>query len=298
MAVTRKIGFYSIQLLNVSDDGESIDATKLKEVLKYILEHRKERRKRSISDNRFYFLDEVVDCEISSNIQTWIFKYAEHGRRPPLINKNTLEERDNPRELEEGELERTHLGLRYNENENEIVLLLEEIKAGVTIGRLVDYLEHFASELYRSIRVIRNYRIKHSIIPKHDFLQELGKLQRVHAGYISVSKQLLGSEFLDLSSRIEEVRHNIVIEVKAERKMSVQDFFVDVYNKFTTSSQPISKIRVYGFNEEKNEIILDTELIKQIQHLELETNILTGEINSQEMIGRLTHILLGLQNNG
>jgi hypothetical protein len=292
MPVTRKVGFYSIRLLNNIDDGEVVDVTKLKEILKYILEHKREDRKRAISDNRFYFLDEVVDCNSDSDIQVLVFKYAEHGRRPPLINKDTLEERDNPREMEEGELERTHVGFRYTENE--IIVILEEVRTGVTIGRLVYYLEYFLGELYNQLGAVRNYSIKHSIVAKDDFSQELKKLSRVHVGYISMSKSLLGSEFLDLSDRTEQVRSEIVIEVKAERKKTIKGVFLDVYNKFLSTGESVSKIRVYGIDDDQNSVILDTDLIKQVQHLEFEKDIYTGEINSQELIDRLTQILLSL----
>jgi hypothetical protein len=194
--------------------------------------------------------------------------------------------------MEEGELERTHVGLRYTEDE--IIVILEEVRTSVTIGRLVYYLEYYLGELYNQMGSVRNYTIKHSIVAKENFFQELGKLSRVHAGYVSMSKNLLGSEFLDLSNRTEQVRSEIVIEVKAERKKSIKGVFVDVYSKFVSTGESVSKIRVYGIDDDQNQVVLDTDLIKQVQHLEFEKDILTGEINSKEFIDQLTQILLNL----
>jgi hypothetical protein len=53
---------------------------------------------------------------------------------------------------------------------------------------------------------------------------------------------------------------------------------------------------VYGLDENNHEIMLDTEIIKRIQHIELKTNILTGEIDSQEMIDNILQILLSYNN--
>lgn len=294
MKVTRKIGFYSMQIVSRNDASEVFDVSKLREIVNYIVSLAREDRKWDATKRKFFFLSDVNVIPNNHNVETWIFKGAEHSYRPPLLNSNTLQERENPRELEEGDMEKTHLGICYYEDE--IILILEEIKSGINIGRINMYLENFAEDFYRLSGNKLNYKIKHSSIPKENFLEELQKLRRVRLGIVSVSKQLLGSEFLNFSNRIHEIQDEINIEIKACRMGSIQDTVSDIYKKLTGSHENIKKIRVYGLDENNHEIILDTEIIKKIQHIELETDILTGEIDSQEMIANILQILLSYNN--
>lgn len=295
MTVTRKIGFYALQLVNSNDPDDIIAPLGIREVIDYVQSITKPDRKREFDENKFYLLSEVSEFEHSNAIQTLIFTYAEHGHRPPLINKDTLEERDNPKVLAEGDSEKTHAALRYDDDE--AILLLEEVKSGLTVSRLVYYLEQFADQLINSRGQVRNYKIRRSIIPKHDFLAELMSLRRVRVGYISMSKRLLGSKFLNLSDRIEEVEDDITIGVNARRNNSVKYFFEDIYNRFSASDSEITKIRVHGFNDDNRGIILDTEIIKTIEYLDLDTNLLTGEIDSQQFLRLLISILFNGESN-
>jgi hypothetical protein len=239
MKVTRKIGFYSMQIVNRSDASEIFDASKLREIVDYIISLAREDRKWDATEKRFFFLSDVHVSPNNPNVNTWIFKGAEHGYRPPLLNSNTLQERENPRELEEGDMERTHLGLCYFENE--VILVLEEIKSGINISRITKYLENFAEEFCHLSGNNLNYKIIYSSIPKENFLEELHKLRRVRVGFISVSKQILGSEFLNFSNRIHEIKNEINIEIKANRMGSILEPIRDTFNKLTSGNQAIKK---------------------------------------------------------
>lgn len=294
MTVTRRIGFYSMKVVSPSDTSEVFDTSKLREIVNYIVTLAREDRKWDATEKRFCFLSDVNVSPNNPNVETWIFKGAENGYRPPLLNGNTLQERENPRGLEEGDMQKTHLGLCYYEDE--VILILEQIKYGININNITRYLENFAEKFYRLSGNNLDYTIKYSIIPKENFLEELQKLRRVRVGFVSVSKQLLGSEFLNFSDRTREIKDEINIEIKANRMGSILDPIVDMYHKLAASNQKIKKIRVYGSDENNHEITLDTEIIKKIQHIELQTNILTGEIDSQEMINNILQILLSYNN--
>lgn len=290
--VTRKIGFYSLKLVRRNDETELLNPLLLVELMEYINSLGKAGRKRDIAENKFYFLSDMENTSEDANIQTLVFKHAEHGRRPPLINKDTLDERENPKELPEGESEKVHIALRYFEDE--IILLLEEMRSAITIKRLVYYLEELATAFYSSSNETLPYKIIYSTLVKDNFLEELSKLRRVSVGYISVSKQLLGSEFFNLSDRIEELKQDVVVEVRAEKNRSATGFIEDIFNKLTSSEQQISKIRVYGIDEENFGVTLDTDIIKKIKFLEFETDLLTGEIDTPTILNQLTSILMSL----
>jgi hypothetical protein len=132
--VTRKIGFYSMQVVNSGDASDVFDVYRLREIVDYIVNLTREKKKWDATEKKFFFLSDVNVYTNNPNIETWIFKGAEYGYRPPLLNSTTLQERENPRELEEGDMEKTHIGLCYYDDE--IILILEEIKSGININRI------------------------------------------------------------------------------------------------------------------------------------------------------------------
>jgi hypothetical protein len=225
-----------------------------------------------------------------------IFKHAESGKIPPIINQETLGERENPREMNEGEREINHVALDYQKDE--IMVLLEECKPGLTIGRFVYYMERFAKTylITTKNREIKSFRIHYEALVKENFLEELRKLDRVNVGQIYTTKQLLGSEFFDLrEDNIRLVKHDIIVQINAEKYRSIKETLTEIYGKFVASDEKIKRIRVSGFDNDNHLVRLDTDIIKRSRFLDFETNILTGELSGQEMKLRLSQLLLDLR---
>ena len=315
MQVTRKIGFYALKLWNNKDMEESLDPRKLKQVFDYIVSLEKTERRRVTGGDGYYFLSDVDEFTEQSNleeqqedsreqtdieegqlslleghldIQKLVFKLAKDGRRSPLIHRDTLDERDNPKELKEGERNIVHAVIRYFDNE--AIILLEATKPGVTIGRLEHYLNDYAARFYDTQQTHKPYVIRHEILVKHDFLEELRKLRKVQAGQLSISKRLLGSEYLNYSDRIRTVQKDIVVHIKAESGNSIESLAEDLYEKFTTSGSDISRLRLVGLNEEDQLVKLDTVMLERVQMLKFETDIHTGEIKTNQIFEHLVHL--------
>lgn len=285
----RKIGFYSIKLQDKERKDLTYSTEKLKEIINFIMNLSKEKRKVDIEKtNKFYFLKQV---ENKNSIQNIIFESAKYNHRPPLIDKETLNERDNPKKLTEGELEKTHVALKYKKEE--IIVVLEERKAGVTIHQIISYFYNFAKMYYQSKNPPEEllYYFSIGVIPKGEFLAELKKLSRAIRLEVFLNKQLLGSEFLKYANKTEEVKDEIILTIKAQRMMSLKELAKQFFNEFGVRKAEIKKIRVIGISEEGNKVLLDTDIIKKVEYIETELERSTGVVRSNELFYKLNEIL-------
>ncbi|MGB3137414.1 MAG: hypothetical protein WBB18_11470, partial [Nodosilinea sp.] len=89
MTIARKIGFYAIKLHSSNDLSAPQEPSFLRQVLEYIQALDKTDR-RHFDEDRFYFLDEVENSLEDESIQLLLFKNAETGKIPPIIDKQTL----------------------------------------------------------------------------------------------------------------------------------------------------------------------------------------------------------------
>ena len=126
---------------------------------------------------------------------------------------------------------------------------------------------------------------------KDDFLDEIGHLSRVTCADIFVDKQLLGSEALDYSNRINQVKHEIVVTVKAKNNDTIADFARDLYAKFNGGENRIQKIRIVGRNEENNEVVINTDFIERQEYIMPEINEITGELSTAEVFVEMNAVI-------
>lgn len=115
-----KIGFYWLLLRNGENDIRVED--NFCRLLEYINSLPRIERKQDISGDKFCFLEEYVNHS-NRNICTLLFKSAKHSYRAPLLNRNTVEERENPKTLDEGEGMKTHLLIKWIDGDG--LMLLE-----------------------------------------------------------------------------------------------------------------------------------------------------------------------------
>lgn len=288
--ITRKIGFYNLRVLSKSDDSVALPPQQyIQDIFDHITKKPKKDRRQELGDDRFYFLSDCRNLSGRSDIQTLVFKFANYGRLPPLIEKATLTERDNTRKLNEGELQRTHAAIRYFDDE--AIVLLEVSKPSITINRLNQYLRIFDQSLHDLRGEIQKNRIETGIIPKGDFLEELHNLKRAKIGTITMSKQLLGSEHLNLSDRLSETQKDINLTVKADRKKDIGGLVEELFDKMTTSSAEVKRLRVHGTDEHNQAVTLDTQRIRREDYFEFEPDPLTKQVKTPEMLDQLSRMI-------
>jgi hypothetical protein len=287
--IQRKIGFYSLKLKRLRKEKTYEPPDELKKVFSHILKLDEKDRvveQKTPTAKRFHVLRK---SKLSQDTQAILFVSAKFNHRPPLIDRDTAERRSNPKRLREGEEELTHIVLKYRKDE--IVVLIEEHNPGISIGWLAKYLMILANSYYKSKDEKRKWKIENSVIPKDNFLCEMQKLSRVVIGEVHTEKKLLGSEFLNYSNKTDQVKDDLVLYLKAEKNKSILSPLEDIYRKYKKNDGEIIKIRVEGINEYGNRILLDTEIIKKIQHIDALANEDTGVIQSSELFRDMLSII-------
>jgi len=281
----RKIGFY--YLILKTDDSNLLISTELQRIINFVIVQEKVARRTDISTNKFCFIEESTLSE-DGLTQTIIFKSAIHSYRAPLLDRETINERDNPKTLSEGESQKTHFIIKYKDGD--AILIGEKFRAGLAAQQLVEYFnkyKHFYETIHNQIL---NYQFDYETIAKDNLDEELEKLNRVLSASVYVDKQVLGGEALNFSDRINSVQESIIIEIRASRTQSIKETAKDIIAKFNGGARVVNKVRIKGKNSSNNDITIDTDFIEKREYINAELNGDTGEVNSGFLLNQLTDI--------
>lgn len=270
----RKIGFYYITVNEGNDLLESFNIT-----INSIQLMDKKRKVYNLGSNKFCIIDSIV--ETKNNQTRIIFKSATHSYRPNLIHRDTIEERESPKEIKEGDLEKTHIVV--DKKDGNILVVLEKHQNGINISQFIKYLNKF------SLKKEVNFGFE--TIVKENFLEEINNMSRVTIANIVIDKQLLGGDALNYSNRITQVKHDVMLTVKAKNKDTIADFVMDAFLKFNSGDTSISKIRIVGRNEDNNEVVLNTDFIERQEYINPEINETTGELSTLDVFSEMTSVL-------
>jgi hypothetical protein len=276
----RKIGFYYLTVSN----KEITASEAFNQVINHINELERANRRLNLGNNKFCLLDDFQHFQQNKRSKI-LFKSATHSFRPNLIHRETITERESPKQLQEGETQKTHLVTKSINGE--LVFLMEKHLNGIGANQFIKYLNHFLEQIETEIPFLFSFEI----MVKDNFLDEIELLNRVTCAEVFIDKQLLGSDALDYSNRINQVKHEVVLTVKAKNKDTIEDFARDVYAKFNGGENVIRKIRIIGRNEENNEVIINTDFIERLEYIMPEINEVTGELSSLEVFQLMNAVI-------
>jgi len=265
----------------------------IEEIISFIIKLYKIKKFYDLKNNKFCFL-ELSNVDFKDEIITIItgmFKSARNEFRPNLINKKNGNERKNPKEITEGDIEKTHFVIKLDKNTNEVYLFLEYNFHGINTNDVVNYLQYFTNQYLASINMPRNFSVKHLIIPRNNFLTELEKLARTKLAEVYFDRQLLGSKALNFSNRFISLKKDIKLTATASsHKESITDVVIDLFNAFNNGKNDITKVRVYGNDLDDNEVVLDTSFMSKVEFLNIDINPETGELNTTQIFSGLKKI--------
>lgn len=279
----RKIGFYYLHYRN-GDEVLGVESG-LVRLLQYINAQSNRAKKQDISDDRICFLD-IFEYNEDSCLLKMLFKSAKHSYRAPLLNRNTVEARENPKTMEEGEQIKTHLLIKFVNGD--AIVFLETGRNVLTLKIITDYLNTFISifnNAHRRDRIEGTFSF--DMIPRDDFREVLDNMERVLCAEVFIDKQVLGSNALNFSDRIEHVQDNIILEIKTERRETIKHTIYDIFSRLTGGQSVIRRIRVKGKTSDTNESIIDTSFINKKEFIDAQQNEDTGEYNTAYMFSQL-----------
>lgn len=278
----RKIGFYYLEFSKPNNADLELK-TELNQLFAFLNTRERENNKYDLNIQKFCILD---SCTINGDIVNLIFESAIHSYRAPLMDRDTVSKRENPKTLKEGEILKTHFVLQYIDGD--VLCIGEKFRGGIQIVDAVKYLNYFLS-LYETERL---YSFKHTIIAKDNIQEELNKMTRVVATTMYVDKQIIGSDALNYSNRIESLKTDVLISIKSNKNANMFDTARDILGKYLLGqSTQINKLRIEGKNDRGNDIMLDTSFMEKREYVTALLNTDTGEVDSESILSEMAVLL-------
>lgn len=289
----RKIGFYYLFLRN-KVDGEEIDLSikeNLLDLVSYLQTLSPIERKFDMSNDKFVFMDSFTIREDNGYpLLEILFKSAKHSYRAPLLDRDTVEARENPKTMSEGEQMKTHCLIKFKEGD--AILFLETGQNMLTCNNVTEYLNK-SLLLYNSEQDNANSidgKFCFDMIPRDDFREVLDSMTRVTLAEVYIDKDILGTDYLQFSNPSEEMKEFVVMSVRAERKKNIKAHIYDFVDKLAGNESKIKRIRVKGKLSNDNESIIDTSFIIKREFVEVVQDEDTGEFNSTDMFLQLKYL--------
>ncbi|NOU19304.1 MAG: hypothetical protein HOO91_17240 [Bacteroidales bacterium] len=285
----RKVTYYTVCTKEI-ESGEIKPFLDIVNLFNYVKEL-------PIEERLFEFGRDSKSCYLGAfskhqDIYSGFIKSAKHSYRPPLMNRSTGDERDNPKTLSEGDRETTHFAIK--ESGGEIHLILERNFVGITINQFLLYLKK-----YNEIRIKDetderpSYNLLHYTDARSDFFTALNTMNRAVVADVVIDRQLLGSSSLRFSDRIFPVKQEMTLTIKAERSESIKETLIDLWNVFNRGSD-IHKIRIYGTDQDDNDTKIDTSFVEKIDYISANVDSDTGVLNSTELLRELRKLAQSL----
>ena len=282
----RKISFNWLHLSSMVENEEVFTnvESNLLALLNYISELPKVQRKYNLSKDKFCFI-ENFNFDDNSQCVELLLKSAKHSYRAPLLDKNTVEARENPKRIEEGEQIKTHVLLKFIEND--AIVFLETGLNLLTMSNIVEYLNSFIVLYNNSVEEKIIGKFTYDMMPRDDFREVLDSMSRVVCAELFINKSLLGSDALNFCNITEDIQENMVLSLKSEKKKSIKKSLYQVISHFSGVNSKINRIRVRGKMPNNNEGIIDTSFIIKKEYIEVEQNADTGEFDTPCMFAQL-----------
>lgn len=275
----RKIGFYFIFFKKGDLELSAWDP--IMTVCNYLTTLEKSIRKKDLEGNKFGFISEVTSE--GDDLTSILFKSAKHSYRAPLLDRNTVEERENPKTMDEGEQMKTHIVLKKVDGSP--IALIESGNNLMTGKNIIDYL-NFGIPIYNS-NIEDGEKLDGvfslEMMPRDDFREVLESMSRVTCANIFIDKNILGSDVLNYTEPSETIQEDVVLQIKANRKKSILDSLYHIVDKYNGNNSNIRRIRVVGRTDNNNETIINTGFIVKKEFVEVTQNSDTGEFSSVEM---------------
>jgi hypothetical protein len=279
----RKIGYYVLSLKE--GDFELDTKTGLTSLLDYIRPLPKIQRKCDLSTEKIAYFDSV--SSITDDTISILVKNARHGYRAPLIDRNTVEVRDNPKTINEGEQMKTHIVIKFTGFDT--ICLVETGLNMLTCNDLVIYLNSMTAKYNENNDDTHQIRGRFCIemVMREDFDIALENLNRAACAEIYVDKRILGEDVLNFSNRTETIKDSIVMKVGTTKGNSAKEFARDVLRKMNDANAVVKRVRIKGLSNSGAETIIDTNSFCKKDSVDVHRNSDTGEYDSREMFTKL-----------
>ena len=285
----RKLGYFGIDFL--SGDNHSFDSVLFCEFLTYVHGLGDEDKLfRDERNNKAVALSSIRD-ETKQGLRLFkiIFKSCKYNHSPDYMSSTDGSERPTDKQLYEGDKELTHMCMRIDTEE--AFTIFEERRNGVTMGGVIKYLNTLLKRFLLIRGFADNFYLWASIILPDDFLSALNRAERISIADLFVDKIVLGSNYLNLMDIDASSQEAVVMTLKSKPRQSLPKRAIQrAFNTLTTEGTKISRIRLYGKDINKMNVIIDSLNGKQVKEVIVDLTS-TGIVDSYSIFARIEELL-------
>lgn len=281
----RRITFHTVvkDMYKGNAEGKEglIAFTEIEKILEYI--KGRKRRIYPLKGNKACSLDsyKIVSQKGDDLCIVGFFRSADHRYRPPYWDIETDEERDSPKKATEGELEKTHFGIKITTED--VFFLLEVNGKGITINNAISYLNDFTKQYLKKEKKPKNFKVHFTKLARENFIAQLNKLKRAISIDVSFDKRLLGGRSLNFSDRIFSIQDTVKLIIRAERNKSLTEVGIDIFNKYKDEDKGVANIRIHGKDEDDENTYIDTSFMEKMEWAKVSIVQSTGQVNTTEI---------------
>lgn len=252
----RKIAFYAITF----DDDCSFSKEYMLDYLVYLSQISLETRLvNNIQTNMAMALSDII-LNNDKNIARLVIKSCKYNHSPDYMSSVDGSVRPTAKLLHEGEEEKTHFIVKFEDRE--AVCVLEERRTGVTIKSIVEYFNKYIDGFTQSAELEIRHKFNYAVILNDDFLTALNTAQRISSAEISFQKKILGSDCLNIatSDDCDEIRDELELSIKSKPREGIAKRLIhNLFNIMTTDDEKISRIRLHGKDINDVATIIDSK---------------------------------------
>lgn len=275
VTVKRKVGFAYLE-----SSSESFNYDNLVEEIRTISELNSRERLFTYGEDKFCRLSNFRNLHSQEKVQL-LFKGGKHKDRRPLINPNNENERNNPKSINEGEREQTHVIIKSLTSG---ILMIHE--AGLDVLPISTIINYLNSKLQLKPAP---FQIRFTTLAADDFEAKIDSLNRIMQTEITLDTTMVGSDYLNLTNLLDAQDRSKLV-VTARRKKDITNIVRGVFNLFNNGSDKIKGVRIKGRTDDNIEVEYATDFIKRKEVIFV-TKDDQGVINSNEVF-REMHVIL------
>ena len=225
-----------------------------------------------ISDTKFCsldFIEEINPRNYQGRTKCYFgcVKSATYGTRKDLLDSATNSERENPKELTEGEREENYFVLAFT-GTSEFEIIFQNAHNGITSNQFKSYLDKFIFRYLNSIEEEMNFNTEIGDIIIENPEEIISRLDRIVECKVYIDKEVLGSQFLNFTERTLNVKEDLVVDIRADFKQSIVEVARDLMQNIVHNNR-ISKIWIRGKDNDNNETKFFIERIMKSNYIDV-----------------------------
>lgn len=260
-------------------------------VCEYITQKNKKERKKDFEKAKKVVYLNTQEYNGATGILYLQFKSARYAKSREVINTDTLESRGVLKKAIDGDEEKTHVVIKFEEDNNAICLF-ERNADGIGVGQLFEYLDDFIIKYHNAKKDNIYYSLSHAHIVSQEFLEALENTKRIKAVTLTVEQQDLqvssAKSFAgrdDLSNEVD-----LYFRPSAKGKSITGDTVKEFYKLYNDRTKRVKRITVKADDKQETAIVFDTEKVKEKTVIDVEETI-TGEVRESSIKEKMISII-------